>query len=90
MSVPKAFGIVLRRHRKAKGWSQEQLALEAGHERVFISWLENAKNQPTISTIFTLAKALEVKPSQFIRDVENEISASPARPSAKQSRKRAK
>ena len=72
MSVPKAFGVVLKRHRKAKGWTQETLALESGHERVFISWLENAKNQPTISTIFTLATALGVPPSELIRDVEIE------------------
>ena len=74
MSVPEAFGVVLKRHRKAKGWTQEKLALESGHERVFISWLENAKNQPTISTVFSLAKALGIKPSALIREVEREAS----------------
>jgi transcriptional regulator with XRE-family HTH domain len=90
MSVPKAFGVVLLRHRKAKGWSQEKLALEAGHERVFISWLENAKHQPTISTVFSLARALGIKPSEFVRDVENEVERPSDRPSGKARRKRAK
>ena len=89
MSVPKAFGAILRRRRKARGWSQERLALEAGHERVFISWLENAKNQPTISTVFSLAAALEVPPHELVLEVENELNASPDGPAGKP-RKRSK
>lgn len=73
MSVSKAFGVVLRHHRKTKGWSQEKLALEAGHERVFISWLENGRNQPSLSTVFSLALALGIAPSELVRDVEREV-----------------
>jgi transcriptional regulator with XRE-family HTH domain len=73
MSIPEAFGRTLKRYRKAKGWSQEELALQSGHQRVFISWLETGKKQATISTVFTLAKALDVEPSELIRDVEAEL-----------------
>jgi transcriptional regulator with XRE-family HTH domain len=73
MSIPEAFGKTLRRYRKAKGWSQEKLALESGHQRVFISWLENGKKQATVSTVFTLAKALDIDPSELIRGVETEL-----------------
>lgn len=77
MSVPEAFGIVLRRYRKERGWSQEQLALESGHQRVFISWLETAKRQATISTIFSLAEALDIDPAELIRDVTAELESQP-------------
>lgn len=73
MSLPEAFGRTLRRYRKAKGWSQEQLALESGHQRVFISWLETGSKQPTITTVFRLAEALDVDPSELIRSVQAEL-----------------
>lgn len=75
MTVPQAFGKALRRLRKSKGWSQEQLALESGHQRVFISWLENGKKQATVSTVFSLAEALDIAPSELIAEVETELSA---------------
>ena len=73
MSIPGAFGRTLKRYRKAKGWSQEELALQSGHQRVFISWLETGTKQATISTVFSLAKALGVEPSDLIRDVQAEL-----------------
>ena len=73
MSLPEAFGRTLRRYRKAKGWSQEQLALESGHQRVFISWLETGKKQATITTVFRLAEALDVEPAEMIRGVQDEL-----------------
>lgn len=73
MSVPKAFGTTLKRYRKKKGWSQEQLALESGHQRVFISWLETGSKQPTITTVFRLAEALGVEPCDLIRGVQAEL-----------------
>ncbi len=71
--VARAFGKTLRRHRKARGWTQEQLALESGHQRVFISWLENGQKQASMTTLFSLARTLDVSPSQFICEVEKEL-----------------
>lgn len=65
-----AFGRVLRKLRLAAGLSQEQLGLEAGVQRNFISLIETGQNQPTIGTIFKLASALEVKPSRMITEAE--------------------
>lgn len=73
MSIPEAFGRTLRRYRKAKGWSQEELALQSGHQRVFISWLETGTKQATISTIFSLADALDVKPTELMQSVQEEL-----------------
>lgn len=65
-----AFGVVLRSLRKKAGLSQEQLALEAGVERNFVSLIERGVNQPTIRIIFKLAAALHVTPSDMMKAVE--------------------
>lgn len=65
-----AFGQALRAFRLAAGLSQEQLGLEAGVQRNFISLIETGQNQPTISTIFKLAGALEMKPSKLVAAAE--------------------
>jgi transcriptional regulator with XRE-family HTH domain len=65
-----AFGQALRNRRLANGMSQEQLGLESGVQRNFISLIETGQNQPTISTIFKLALALNVKPSVLVSEAE--------------------
>lgn len=65
-----AFGHVLRKLRLAAGLSQEQLGLESGVQRNFISLIETGQNQPTITTIFKLASALDVKPSKMVAEAE--------------------
>lgn len=67
-----AFGKVLRRLRKASGLSQEQLALEAGVRRTYVSLIELGQNQPTITVIFRLAGALNKPPSELIEETERE------------------
>lgn len=68
-----AFGIALRKHRLAAELTQEQLGLESGVQRNFISLIETGQNQPTIGTIFKLAAALGVKPSKLVLDSEKLI-----------------
>ena len=65
-----AFGQVLRKYRLAAGMSQEQLGLESGVQRNFISLIETGQNQPTITTIFKLASAMEIRPSKLIAETE--------------------
>jgi transcriptional regulator with XRE-family HTH domain len=65
-----AFGRALRRLRLAAPLTQEQLGLESGVTRNFISLIELGQNQPTISTIFKLAEALNVKPSKLVSEAE--------------------
>jgi transcriptional regulator with XRE-family HTH domain len=72
-TVDVAFGLVLRRVRKAANLSQEALALEADLQRNYISLIELGTNQPTITTIFKLAKALKIKPNELIGLVEQEM-----------------
>lgn len=70
-----AFGLVLRTLRKKAGLSQEQLALEAGVERNFVSLIERGVNQPTIRVIFKLANALQISPSEIVKAVEQHLIA---------------
>ncbi|MFF7061934.1 helix-turn-helix domain-containing protein [Pseudomonas sp. NPDC008258] len=73
MDAGLAFGKALRVRRKHAKLSQEQLALEAGIQRNYVSLIERGINQPTITIIFKLADALGCKPSALIADVETII-----------------
>lgn len=72
-TLEQSFGLILRETRKSRGFSQEALALESGVDRNFVSLLERGKNQPTLSTIFKLAKALDTKPSCLVMEIEKII-----------------
>jgi transcriptional regulator with XRE-family HTH domain len=65
-----SFGKVLKIFRQKKGLSQEALAGECELDRTFISLLERGLRQPTIKTLFKLAKVLKVRPSVLLKEVE--------------------
>jgi transcriptional regulator with XRE-family HTH domain len=56
----KQMGTQIRRLRKAKGISQAALAQRAHLTRVYITRLEAGQQDPSLSTISALAKALGV------------------------------
>jgi transcriptional regulator with XRE-family HTH domain len=70
--IQNTFGDVLRKYRKLHGFSQEKLALEANVDRTYLSELERGIRKPTINTVFALSYALGLKPSEVIREVEEE------------------
>ena len=49
----------MKRLRKARGWSQEALADEAGLDRTYISGIERVVKNPTITVVERVASALE-------------------------------
>jgi transcriptional regulator with XRE-family HTH domain len=65
-----AFGQLLRKHRLRRKMSQEALAARSGYERAFISLIELGKTNPSLRSIFDICGSLEMKPSVFIRQVE--------------------
>jgi len=65
------FGSTLKELRNNAGISQQELAFECGLDRTYISLLERGLRQPTINTIFILANQLGIKPSRFIKKVED-------------------
>ena len=70
LTIEEAFGQVIKELRKARYLSQEKLALASNLDRSFISHLERGYKQPSLITIFQLAKTLKISPSQLIALVE--------------------
>lgn len=71
--IVEIFGKVLREIREENHISQEKLAEYCELDRTYISLLERGLRQPTITTIFKLAKALNISPSALIEKVENQL-----------------
>lgn len=71
MTLDKAFGRVLYQERTSAGLSQEELAFRAGLHTNAISFLELGKRKPGIHTIFCIAHALDKKPSELMKLVED-------------------
>lgn len=73
-----AFGEVIKERRKLQNISQEQLALRSDLDRTYISKLERGIHQPSLETIFAIAKVLECTPSSLVSDVERVTTATKA------------
>ena len=70
MDVVQLLGRNVRRYRKLKGMTQEELALEAGMERSYVSDLERGTRNPTVRALGRLAVALSIEPEALlVRDV---------------------
>jgi transcriptional regulator with XRE-family HTH domain len=69
-SLEKRFGLLLRELREKEGLTQDELGTDASLDRTYISLLERGLRQPTIETLFAIAKALKVSPSSIIKQLE--------------------
>lgn len=68
-----AFGKVLRQLRQEAGLTQEGLGFEAELRRTYVSILELGQQQPSLSTILKLAKALNQPGGTLVGMVETEL-----------------
>ncbi len=73
MEAAISFGRVLRRLRAEAGLTQEELGFEADLRRTYISILELGYQQPTLTTILKLAKALKRSAQDIVGLVEAEL-----------------
>lgn len=64
--VKKSFGENLRRVRKAKGFSQEQLAHASGLDRSYVGKIERGQVNLTIEKINVLAKTLSCSLKELV------------------------
>jgi len=62
------FGQIIRMLREEKGLSQEDFAEVVGIHRTYIGGIERGERNPTLTTIHKLAKALNVKSSELLKD----------------------
>ncbi len=75
MELIQVFGITLSQLRKEAGLTQEKLAELAGYDRTYISLIERGLRKPTVQALFNLSKPLGIPPHQFIKLVEDQLSA---------------
>ena len=68
----KIFGVVIGRLRTNKGLTQERMSGLAGIARSHLVALENGEKTVKLSTLWNIAYALDLKPSELIRLVEKE------------------
>jgi transcriptional regulator with XRE-family HTH domain len=63
----KRFGENVRAARKAKGWTQEDLAHESGLATVQVSRIERGVREIRLTTLVRLVAALEIPPGKLMR-----------------------
>ncbi len=68
----KAFGVVISKLRVQKGLTQESLSGLAGIARSHLAALENGEKTAKMDTVWRIAEALGISPSELIRKTENE------------------
>lgn len=69
MSLEEAFGDTLRSLRNKAELSQEKLAFQCDLDRTYISLLERGLRQPSLTTLFSIANALDIKPESMVKKV---------------------
>ena len=70
MKFGEAFGQVLKKHRLEAGFSQEELAFRADMHSTTISLYERGGRQPSLHTVFILARTLELQPADMVAEVQ--------------------
>lgn len=74
MSFAAAFGRVLRRHREAKGLTQQELAEAADLHLNYVSLLERGLRSPSLEVTIRLARGLgEEGASGLVAETEAEV-----------------
>jgi transcriptional regulator with XRE-family HTH domain len=70
MDMAAALGAVLKKHRRAKGFSQEALAEKAGIHPPHVSLIERCERNPSVNVAKSLAMALNLSLASMIEEAE--------------------
>jgi transcriptional regulator with XRE-family HTH domain len=68
--LTKAFGQTIRQLRIERGMSQEALSFACSRHRTYISLVERGLHSATLQTLFNLAEALSLNPSEIVQRTE--------------------
>ena len=71
MRAVEQLGMRIRYLRKEKGWSQEDLALEANVNKNYICDLENGRRNPSLDILERIASALQITLSELFKGIES-------------------
>jgi transcriptional regulator with XRE-family HTH domain len=66
-------GKIIQKIRESKDLSQEVVSGLANLARSHLSMIETGDRKPTLETLFKIAEALSVKPSEIVAAIEEEI-----------------
>ena len=66
-------GDVIKELREKKGLSQEVVSGLADIGRTHLSAIERGERRPTLETLFRLAQALDMKPSEIVALIEEKM-----------------
>ena len=66
----RALGETIRKQRARRGYSQERLADLSGLHRTYIGGVERGERNISVVNIVRLAKALELRASELLADVD--------------------
>jgi transcriptional regulator with XRE-family HTH domain len=72
MDMRKLVGRNVKRVRRERGLTQEQLAERSGFSQQYISGLEQGRRNPTIVSIYELATVLGVSHMELVRPTEGQ------------------
>ena len=67
-TILEKFGEKVRKERRQKGLSQEELAARAGVHRTYIGMIERSEKNITLENIEKITTALGLKISDFFKD----------------------
>ena len=66
-------GKVIQEYRESKGISQEVLSGFADIGRTHLSAIERGERRPTLDTFYKISQALEIRASDLLRAIEEEL-----------------
>jgi transcriptional regulator with XRE-family HTH domain len=75
MLDPIIVGIVIQRCRETKGMTQDVLSGLADIGRTHLSAIERGERKPTLETFYKISMALEMKSSDLLKAIEDEIAS---------------
>lgn len=70
---PRAVGKTIRSIRDKRGLSQDVLSGLAGIARTHLTMIENGNKQANFETLWKIANALDMRPSELVALIEKEI-----------------
>lgn len=68
----RAVGEAIRKQRKEKGLSQEVLSGLSGMGRSHLAMIETGRKRANLETVWRIAYALEMRPSELVEQIEKE------------------
>lgn len=68
-----AISALMKEYRLSREWTQEELGHRSGYDPVYINMLERGHRNPSIRALVDICQAFGVRPSQFLRQVEERL-----------------